>query len=524
MVKWACSAGLVLSTQMAAFAVQGSVTDEPAQMAGLAGWEITPVLTVGEINESQEIEAPAKVGDYIMPGVIDGLGAFKLDKKTVRILANHEFRSDAGYPYMLETGAELTGGRISYIDVDRKTLEVLETGLAFDRIYNRSGKSVDSAVDLPGGGLQRLCSASYFGFGEFGLLDGLFFTGEESGGGTEFILDAENRNLWAAPALGRAAWENVTLINTGRWWETAVIVGDDREGAPLLLFLGTKKPWLLGPENVLARNGLDEGQLFVWVTESGTSPNDFFGLGNVARGNFVEIDYYRPDLAGIEGYDELGYATQEKQDELAAAAGAFEFSRPEDVATNPVKKNQIVLASTGGRAPYPGDQWGTIYKIKISVKRKWWLFGARKLRGDAKIIYNADQLSEPDSGIRSPDNLDWADDGYIYVQEDRSTADFGQTSGEEASIWQLSKTGKSATRIAQMDRTAVPAGQSDPVPTDIGNWESSGVLDVSKLFKRRAGTLLLGCTQAHSIRDGAIADEGLVEGGQLFFMYKEFDR
>ena len=45
----------------------------------------------------------------------------------------------------------------------------------------------------------------------------------------------------------------------------------------------------------------------------------------------------------------------------------------------------------------------------------------------------------PDFGLRSPDNLDWAEDGYIYIQEDRSTANnvFRGTSGRDASIWQM---------------------------------------------------------------------------------------
>ena len=58
------------------------------------------------------------------------------------------------------------------------------------------------------------------------------------------------------------------------------------------------------------------------------------------------------------------------------------------------------------------------------------------------ILYDGDdagagQFEGSDFGLRSPDNLDWADDGFIYVQEDRSTSNFGQTSGEEASIWRL---------------------------------------------------------------------------------------
>jgi hypothetical protein len=63
----------------------------------------------------------------------------------------------------------------------------------------------------------------------------------------------------------------------------------------------------------------------------------------------------------------------------------------------------------------------------------------------------------------------------------------------------------------------VPAGQTDFSPTDLGNWESSGVIDVTDEFDAE-GTLLFFNTQAHSVGGGPIASENLVEGGQYLFM------
>ena len=67
-------------------------------------------------------------------------------------------------------------------------------------------------------------------------------------------------------------------------------------------------------------------------------------------------------------------------------------------------------------------------------------------------LYDGDMAGNQDDGIRSPDNLDWGDDGLIYIQEDRSTsnATFGGTAGREASIWQLDPATGAATRIAEM--------------------------------------------------------------------------
>ena len=111
---------------------------------------------------------------------------------------------------------------------------------------------------------------------------------------------------------------------------------------------------------------------------------------------------------------------------------------------------------------------------------------------------------------------------------------FGATSGEEASIWSIDPSATNPettlTRVAQIDRTAVPSDQTDPVPNDIGNWESSGILDISTLLGNEPGTVLLFDVQAHSLTDGNIinvpgvdtdgdgtveANDNLAQGGQL---------
>ena len=119
--------------------------------------------------------------------------------------------------------------------------------------------------------------------------------------------------------------------------------------------------------------------------------------------------------------------------------------------------------------------------------------------------------------MRSPDNLDWADDGHIYIQEDRATSPkdlFGATSGEEASIWRLDPESGDLTRVAQMDRSAIPDGQNDPDSGVIGAWESSGILDVSHLFGSDPGTRFLINVQP-SLIGGDIESKNLVEGGQF---------
>jgi hypothetical protein len=97
------------------------------------------------------------------------------------------------------------------------------------------------------------------------------------------------------------------------------------------------------------------------------------------------------------------------------------------------------------------------------------------------------------------------------------TAD-GSFGSQEASIWKMDAVTGKKQRWAQIDRNAVPTayGQSDSAPTDIGNWESSGVFDVSTLYGAATGSVFLANVQAHSIRDGnLVGSQYLTEGGQI---------
>lgn len=107
------------------------------------------------------------------------------------------------------------------------------------------------------------------------------------------------------------------------------------------------------------------------------------------------------------------------------------------------------------------------------------------------------------------------------MQEDRSlpngTAD-GSFGSEEASIWKVDTITGASTRWSQIDRSSVPTvyGQSDSASSDIGNWESSGIIDVSSLYNAAAGSYFLADVQAHSLTNGnLVGAHYLSEGGQI---------
>jgi hypothetical protein len=328
--------------------------------------------------------------------------------------------------------------------------------------------------------------------------------------------------------MGRAAWESVAALEIPGFNDThvAILGGDDRGDAALLLYVGEKIPG----GDFLERNGLAEGKLYMWVADSGDlSPAEFNGTGAMRRGRFVEVENYNLDGAdpnvsqGDRGFDELGFATQEELDAQKAEIGAFNFSRPEDLHTNPKpgKGNQVVFASTGRDTTINqgADLWGTTYLVDVKINPG--RVRTDNITADVTILYDGDDADKQDFGIRSPDNLVWADDGFAYIQEDRSVSGFGDDSGEETSIWKLNPKTSAVTRVAQVNRDGVPSGQEDTDPNDLGDWETSGIIDVTDEFDAEGERLLFFNVQAHSLRGGPIDSEELEQGGQFLFLSKE---
>ena len=497
-----------LVNTLPSFAVQFKTNKQP-QMHGNAietnkGWKVTPLITIGDTNEGGQDINKKHLG-YRPPGKLDGIGAFMINDNTVRTLVNHELRSNSGYVYKLANGTELKGSRVSFFDIDRKTLKVTAAGIAFDTVFDRTGKEVTNAAQIRGGDLNSiggfafLCSAYSINAGKYGFSDNIFFTGEEVGGGTggqEAVLDVDNKDLYVVPMLGRAAFENVCPIETDSNDKVALLISDDRNRASLLLYIGKKgaRPSdffddpAYNPPDFLVRNGLGFGNLYVFVSDDGQrNPLQFFGTSQTMNGKFIKIEHYNSMLAGTNGYDSIGFANLGIIDSKSDDIDSFMFSKSEDVSINPANGTQAVLATTGSSSF--SNNWGTTYLIDIDFGNilDSPFMDINNIQAKIKILYDGEdagngQFIHPDFGLRNPDNLDWADDGFIYIQEDKAFGSFGQISGIESSIWQMNPINGQLARILAMDRSAIPLDQTDP-DFNVGTWESSGILDVSKLFE-----------------------------------------
>jgi hypothetical protein len=566
--KYGVNVNLAAGSATTVMTHKGHITSEASMFDGENGYKALPILTVGETLEHTSGALNAStVGDYTPVGEFDGIGAYKLNHNTIRVFVNHELQHNVGNEYLVSDGQggsfSMTGARISYFDIDKDTKAIVDGGIAYDKIVDANGDVASDTSFLTEGfdGFSRFCSGNLFECNQFGhgrgTVDTIYFAGEEDGGnfnpvgGAEWALDVETGTFYQLPALGRGAWENVTQLDTGDRSHVAFILADDTspfdadgdgvdEAAPLYLYVGEK---IRGSDDFLARNGLSEGKLYVWVpSDSSTdSPLEFNGSGSTLNGSWVELDNSR-DLSqasedGSTGYDEYGYPTQRNLWTQAEAASAFQFSRPEDIATNPKRGhgNEFVLASTGVDTfdvdPATGngaDTFGTVYTMKIDFS------DIGNPVGTLKILYDGD--ADTSRALRSPDNVDWADNGYIYVQEDRAEVDsltgeplFGEGAANpnEASIVKINPYTGEVERVGHIDRGAlVPGGTTDMDAGVAGAWETSGVLDVSKLFGEKPGSLFLFDVQAHGLEDqegvsgsgGRLVDGDLVEGGQLVLL------
>lgn len=182
-----------------------------------------------------------------------------------------------------------------------------------------------------------------------------------------------------------------------------------------------------------------------------------------------------------------------------------------------------VFGSTGS------DTFGTLYKVTTDFE---------DLSATITILYDGN--TDVDRKIRSPDNLVWTAGGDICVTEDEAEEDslsgevlFGEGAHNpnEAGVICINESGSSTTRLANIDRSVIvdpsidfPDQAVDNDSGQAGEWESSGIIEVTDLFDS-TDRLFLVDVQAHGIddqedvnADSRINDDDLVEGGQLILL------
>ena len=524
-------------------------------------WKTTSLVTVGEFYHDA-FDFNQKKFDYEPNGLFDGLGAVKLNDKTVRVYANHEIFSGESTSYLLKNGTQLTGARVDAWDMTKKCSNVKKGKVAYHTIIDREGLVVTDPSQLNKGreesaaiaaqvgqaglyfpGFTRFCSGGCVRKGEHGFSNTAYITTEEFIQGSVVTIDACEETIYIAPMLGQYNGERAAPVSNFDSNKVVMVICDDTDTIPLWLYVGevgTKPPTgaAYNPPDFLTRNGLGYGKLFAWVPNNPNyvNGNDFFGTNNVADGKFIAVNHYDPSKEGVFPYDNLGFLPNTSLfniffegivgplTQAGLDLGCFQFERLEDVHPNPKNPSEIVFATTGGLGtPEP---YGKVYTITLESSVRDELMknieDITELDASLRILYDPEdggggQVTNPNDGIRSPDNLTWGHDGYIYVQEDLTSSSMC-TDGAPPSVWRINPHTSAINRILVMDREAVPKNQIDIAPDNCRSWESSGVIDVSHLFCNPDNrTMLLLDVMAHGILQPQppFGFTNLTSGGQM---------
>jgi hypothetical protein len=461
-------------------------------------YQVRPLFSVAD--QVPETSDPAR--RYQMIGLPDGLGAHPNGDGTSTLFMNHEVTgSTVSEP--LVGGPLQRGTFVSkwILDADGDPVSG-ERG--FDTVFLENtlvGPAAEVGNSTPA--FSRFCSGSLAGPAH-GFDRWIYLTNEEDTGANTFdgkggisvaIFDNEAHAL---PRLGHFSKEN-TLVQPTQSDRTVVFSLEDGPASPdsqLYMYVG-KKDDDSSDADPLRRNGLDNGTLYVFrSTTPGMTSEVPFQAGSIT-GEWVPIP-------GAEAM------TDAQLEAASDALGAFGFIRIEDGTFNPNNRNELFFVTTGGAT---GNQLGRLYSVLLNP-------GNPTQPATLTVAYNADQVIAAGGDIAiSPDNVD-ASGRYLMINEDgtATTRPVMAAKGRDGSIWRLDLVkgpvnavgvdASTATRVAELD----PPGR-DGVPVGPGVWETSGIIDTSRLF---GADTWLSDVQAHP--PTAAPALNTVEDGQLFLL------
>lgn len=461
--------GLIISPATGNAAAAGShfltSTAPYVTVADPANDSVKAIITVGDTIES-----------YKFAKIPDGIGAFNTGK-ALNVFVNHELNNTTNHDGF---------AKVSKLKLDK------------------DGAIINAEFVVDGSEMyERFCSSSFME--GYGLNHPIYLANEEVDDGIVVAVDGRNGQLTEMPWLGELSHENTIHIpyfyeTTGK---TVVITTEDGDATESEVYMYVAD----SPEDLMEGNG----QLYVFAAEDTAAYNTwddiYYSTGSVA-GKFVPLSW--------------DHATQDEADLHAEAinAGAFQFIRPEDAAMDKRDghTNIMYMADTGndrdenGAVIPPGNNgqsWerGRMYKFEFTDP-------SDPTKAEFQVIMDGNDPAAPGYNVNlslamsNPDNIDTSKNS-LMIQEDR----IGAT--------RLAPTGDMTNnaKIIRVDLETIDAGSAvmeivaynnqnaDPAARH-GDWESSGILDVSDFYGE--GSWLV-TVQAHSLR----------EGGQLLLMKVE---
>src|SRR5918996_765435 len=307
-------------------------------------------------------------------------------------------------------------------------------------------------------GYERLCSASLVE--GYGFEHPVFLTNEEIDDGLVLAIDAINGTVYELPWLGLFSHENTIHVP--------------------YLHENANKTVLLAFE--AAENSTYNTWNDIYYNDNGTAVN----------GTFIPLSW--------------DYNTQNATDldTEAIAAGGFQFIRPEDGAMDkrPGSQNILYMAETGGETDENdeeiqpgsnGQNWtnGRMYQFEFTDP-------TNPTKATFHVMFDGNDPMAPGYNVlTNPDNIDTSvrslmiDEDRIDANRMNATSPYNVT--QNAQILKVDLANQtSIVPIAYVT-------QIEDTKAAHGDWESSGILDVSKYFGD--GSWIVD-VQAHTIDEG----------------------
>lgn len=473
----------------------GFFTSVPAMLTtSVSGGSVLPIISVGDTFAD----------GYRFEAIPDGIGITPNGKGTVNVFVAHE-TSLVPFPFTGNVAtctasscvSDFDNAQISHLKLHQNSAGVL------------SGKIVvDSSMNY-----QRFCSA-FIADKEHGFKHPIFFANEEA---TDFVspppllawppdpsnqrqaglvvaLDTKNGKTYEIPGMGRHNHEN-TVVVPGGWNEIVALSGDDTFSAPssqLYMYTAASGDALLADHGTLwAFRVTSKNSTAVNPADAQNGANDYGDItsGDVMTGEFIEV----PRAVALDNQMPL--------ENWSNANNVFQFIRVEDLAYDKNNPRVVYIADTGepratvhatsGRlqrspsgtnGPFPN---GRIFKMVMNASNP-------RVVDSFTILINADAGGYNNVGvIHNPDNIDTSANS-LMIQEDPGSHNGQRTAfpnATNARVWRYDLTTGTLTVVAEVDQSLTPSSPK-------GNWESSGIVDVSSVFGPGSWLLVV---QAHSL-------------------------
>jgi Bacterial protein of unknown function (DUF839) len=504
----AVSAALLAVTMTAAGSVSAATSVKPYVEPVGGDYQVRALFSV---DDKVPLLGGAAGQQYRMVGIPDGLGAHRNGDGTSTLFMNHEL----GFTALSEPvvgGPKNRGAIVSQwlLDADG---DPVAGRRAYDRVYDENtllgpAPVVGNEAQMPSQ-LARFCSGFLAGRAS-GFDRRIYLTNEEStspdtfdgkGGLSVAIFDG---GLHTLPKLGRYSKEN-TVVQPGQGARTVIFPTEDGPATldnQLYMYVGTKDR--SSDASVLARNGLDNGTLYVFRSLDPARTSERTFTGGSVPGAWVPV----PDAEAL---------TDTQLEAASDAAGAMTFVRPEDGAFNPNNPNEFFFNTTGSSSGADDgvNELGRLYSLRLHP-------GDPLKPATLSVVFNADTVVAAGGDIAiSPDNLD-VSRRYLMINEDGTTESRAvmAAKGRDGSVWRFDLVkgpagavgvdAATATRVAQLD----PPGR-DGIAVGPGVWETSGIIDTSAMF---GADTWLSDVQAHPPTTAPGGATVTVEDGQLFLL------